>query len=89
MTRRVSLARPDDWHLHLRDGAAMADAVRFSAAVFGRAVVMPNLAPPVTTVDAAEAYRDRILAALAPGVDFKPLMTLPGRRDHQLRRRGH
>jgi dihydroorotase len=76
MGRRIELARPDDWHLHLRDGAAMADAVRWTAAVFGRAVVMPNLVPPVTTVDTAEAYRDRILAALPSGSGFQPLMTL-------------
>jgi dihydroorotase len=76
MGRRIELARPDDWHLHLRDGDAMADAVRWSAAVFGRAVVMPNLVPPVTTVDAAEAYRDRILAALPSDSAFEPMMTL-------------
>jgi dihydroorotase len=76
MTRRLELARPDDWHLHLRDGAALRDAVGWSAQAFGRAVVMPNLVLPVTTVDAAEAYRARILAARTPGSSFEPLMTL-------------
>jgi len=76
MTRRLELARPDDWHLHLRDGAPMRDAVGWTAHVFGRAVVMPNLVPPVATVDAAEAYRERILAALPSGSAFEPLMTL-------------
>lgn len=74
--RRIEMARPDDWHLHLRDGAAMADAVGWSARSFGRAVVMPNLTPPVTGVDRAAAYRDRILAALPDGAAFEPLMTL-------------
>jgi dihydroorotase len=76
MTRRIELARPDDWHLHLRDGAAMRDAVGWTADVFGRAVVMPNLVPPVITVDAAAAYRERILAARPAGSQFEPLMTL-------------
>ncbi|HSN56871.1 MAG TPA: dihydroorotase [Candidatus Sulfomarinibacteraceae bacterium] len=72
----LEITRPDDWHLHLRDGAAMADAVGHSAAVFARAVVMPNLRPPVTGVDQARAYRDRIVAAVAPQLGFEPLMTL-------------
>jgi dihydroorotase len=72
----LSLRRPDDWHLHLRDGAALAAVVGHSARVFGRAIVMPNLEPPVTTVAAAAAYRERILAALPPGSRFEPLMTL-------------
>lgn len=72
----MEITRPDDWHLHLRDGAAMADAVACTAGVFGRAVVMPNLKPPVTTVDRALAYRDRIQAALPEGSGFEPLMTL-------------
>jgi dihydroorotase len=58
---------PDDWHLHVRDGAAMADVVPHSAAQFGRAIIMPNLRPPVTTTKLALAYRDRILAAVPPG----------------------
>ncbi|MDR0478916.1 MAG: dihydroorotase [Burkholderiaceae bacterium] len=72
----LTLTRPDDWHLHLRDGAAMADVLAHSAARFGRAIVMPNLKPPVTTTAQALAYRDRILAALPPGAQFQPLMTL-------------
>ena len=73
---RLSLRRPDDWHLHLRDGPALAAVVRATARVFGRAVVMPNLRPPVTTVDAALAYRDRIVSAAGNGTRFAPLMTL-------------
>jgi dihydroorotase len=73
---RVTLARPDDWHLHLRDGDALAAVVGATARVFGRAIVMPNLKPPVTTVAQAAAYRDRILAARPPGSRFEPLMTL-------------
>jgi dihydroorotase len=72
----LALARPDDWHLHLRDGAAMAAVVGATARVFGRAIVMPNLKPPVTTTAAAQAYRERIVAALPPGSGFRPLMTL-------------
>ena len=74
--RTLTIARPDDWHLHLRDGPALADFVAATAAVFGRAIVMPNLAPPVTTTTAAGSYRQRILAALPPGSRFEPLMTL-------------
>ena len=73
---RITLTLPDDWHLHLRDGAALRAVLADTARRFGRAIVMPNLKPPVTTVDAAAAYRDRILAALPAGSDFKPLMTL-------------
>ena len=69
------MRRPDDWHVHLRDGAMLAGVVNFTARQFARAIVMPNLAPPVTTVAAAEAYRSRILAALEPGLLFTPLMT--------------
>ncbi|QXP83187.1 dihydroorotase [Methylococcus sp. ANG] len=72
----ITLATPDDWHLHLRDGAAMADIVDHSARQFGRAVVMPNLKPPVTTVAAALEYRGRILAALPENARFEPLMAL-------------
>ena len=74
--RRLTLPRPDDWHLHLRDGAALRAVLPFTAARFARAIVMPNLSPPVTTVDAALAYRRRILAALPAGAAFQPLMTL-------------
>jgi len=76
MTTTIRLTRPDDWHLHLRDGDALATVVPHSAAQFGRAIVMPNLRPPITTVAAALAYRDRIQAAVPPGVQFVPLMTL-------------
>lgn len=72
----LSLARPDDWHLHLRDGAALATVVPHSARQFARAIVMPNLKPPVTTAEQAAAYRERILAAVPPGLTFDPLMTL-------------
>jgi dihydroorotase len=72
---RLTLRRPDDWHVHLRDGAMLADVVNFTAKQFGRAIVMPNLRPPITTVAAAEAYRERIVSALEPGVVFTPLMT--------------
>jgi dihydroorotase len=72
----LTLTKPDDWHLHLRDGAEMASVVAFSAGQFARAIVMPNLRPPVTTAAQAAAYRDRILAALPPGHRFTPLMTL-------------
>lgn len=76
MTDTLTLTRPDDWHLHLRDGAAMASVLPATAAQFARAIVMPNLKPPVTTAAAATAYRERLLAALPPGSDFEPLMTL-------------
>ena len=73
---RLQLTRPDDWHLHLRDGAALAAVLPDTARQFGRAIVMPNLKPPITTVAAAAAYRQRILAALPAGSTFEPLMTL-------------
>ena len=73
---RLRITRPDDWHLHLRDGAALATSVPHSARCFRRAIVMPNLQPPVTTVAAAAAYRERILAAAPAGSGFEPLMTL-------------
>ncbi len=76
MTRSLTLTRPDDWHLHLRDGAALGHVLPHSARQFGRAIVMPNLRPPITTTAQAMAYRARILAALPPGSDFEPLMTL-------------
>ena len=72
----IEIRRPDDWHLHLRDGAAMAAVLPFTAARFARAIVMPNLKPPVTSTEAAAQYRARILAALPAGADFTPLMTL-------------
>lgn len=73
--RSVTIRRPDDWHVHLRDGAVLADTVRHTAQHFGRAIVMPNLLPPVTKAAMAVAYRERILAALPSGSDFQPLMT--------------
>ena len=73
---RLTLTRPDDWHLHLRDGEALRAVLPHSARQFARAIVMPNLRPPVTTVATAAAYRQRILAALPAGMKFEPLMTL-------------
>lgn len=72
----LTLIRPDDWHVHLRDGDALKTVVPHTAVSFGRAVVMPNLRPPVTTAAQALAYRERILAAVPTGVSFDPLMTL-------------
>jgi dihydroorotase len=72
----LTLRRPDDWHVHLRDGALLASVAKFTAERFGRAIVMPNLVPPVVTTAQAGAYRERILAALPPGTRFTPLMTL-------------
>jgi dihydroorotase len=72
----LTIARPDDWHLHLRDGAALAAVLPATARQFARAIVMPNLRPPVSTTALAQAYRRRILAALPPGLEFEPLMTL-------------
>jgi dihydroorotase len=72
----ITLTQPDDWHLHLRDGEAMRDVLPDSARQFGRAIIMPNLKPPVTTVADALAYRGRILAALPEASRFEPLMTL-------------
>lgn len=76
MTQQITLTRPDDWHLHVRDGAALATVVPHTAAQFGRAIIMPNLRPPVTTAAQALAYKQRIAAAVPPGVAFEPLMTL-------------
>jgi dihydroorotase len=72
----ISILRPDDWHVHLRDGAALEAVAGFTAQRFGRAIVMPNLKPAVTTTDMARAYRQRILAALPAGSSFEPLLTL-------------
>jgi dihydroorotase len=71
----ITLPRPDDWHVHLRDGAMLVLVLPHTARQFARAIVMPNLVPPVTTIAAARAYRERILAALPVGLDFTPLMT--------------
>jgi dihydroorotase len=72
----LTLRRPDDWHVHLRDGAALAAVVKFTAERFGRAIVMPNLKPAITTAALARAYRERIMAALPPKTRFEPLLTL-------------
>ena len=72
----LRILRPDDWHLHVRDGAQLASVLPFTARQFARAIIMPNLKPPVTTVAMAAAYRERILAALPAGARFEPLMTL-------------
>jgi len=72
----LTITRPDDWHLHLRDGAVLASVAPHTARQFGRAIIMPNLQPPVTTTEQALAYRDRILAAIPGGSGFEPLMTL-------------
>jgi dihydroorotase len=76
MTQTIQLTRPDDWHLHVRDGEALHVVVPHTAAQFGRAIIMPNLRPPVTTTEAALAYKARIQAAVPEGVAFEPLMTL-------------
>src|SRR3989344_190997 len=73
---QLTLTRPDDWHLHLRDGAVLRAVLPHTAQRFARAIVMPNLKAPVTTVTQALAYRERILSALPPGARFEPLMTL-------------
>ena len=76
MTDTLTLTRPDDWHLHVRDGAALSTVVPHTAAQFGRAIIMPNLRPPVTTTAQALAYKARIQAAVPAGLAFEPLMTL-------------
>lgn len=76
MTQTLQITRPDDWHLHVRDGDALHTVVPHTAAQFGRAIIMPNLRPPVTTTEAALAYKARIQAAVPKGVHFEPLMTL-------------
>jgi dihydroorotase len=75
MTDTLTIRRPDDWHLHFRDGDIMRGVVPYTARQFARAIVMPNLSPPVTSVAACATYRDRILAAVPEGIDFTPLMT--------------
>ena len=76
MMQQLTITRPDDWHLHLRDGAALKAVLPYTVRQFARAIIMPNLKPPVRTVADAAAYRDRILAALPNGKQFEPLMTL-------------
>jgi dihydroorotase len=75
MTQRITIRKPDDWHLHVRDGAMLKAVLPYTARNFGRAILMPNLVPPVTTTNEAIAYRARVLAALPPDSRFKPLMT--------------
>jgi len=75
MPNTITIRRPDDWHVHLRDRDMLATVLPFTAAQFRRAIIMPNLVPPVTTPDAASAYRRRIMAALPARSDFEPLMT--------------
>ena len=75
MTDTITIRRPDDWHVHLRDGDIMRGVVPYTAWQFARAIVMPNLSPPVTSVEACVAYRERILAAVPEGIGFTPLMT--------------
>lgn len=76
MTQTITIPRPDDWHLHLRDGEMLRAVLPETARHFARAIIMPNLVPPVVTGDDAAAYRDRIIAALPKGMSFEPLMTL-------------
>ena len=76
MTQQLTLTRPDDWHLHLRDGTALTETVATAARTFGRAIVMPNLRPPVLTAQDASAYKQRILSVPPEGSPFEPLMTL-------------
>jgi len=74
MTDRLVIRRPDDWHVHLRDGVLLSDVVNYTARQFSRAIIMPNLTPPVTTVTAGIAYRQRIMDAVDPSLSFTPLM---------------
>ena len=76
MTKTLTIRRPDDWHVHLRDGDLLAGVAPYTARQFARAIVMPNLSPPMTDIAGVAAYRDRIIAALPPGTAFTPLMTL-------------
>ncbi len=76
VTTTLTIIRPDDWHLHVRDGEALSSVIPHTAQRFARAIIMPNLAPPVTTTELASAYRQRIIRAIPPNMHFKPLMTL-------------
>src|SRR3546814_11175022 len=91
MTDRLTIRRPDDWHVHLRDGAMLAHVAPYTARQFARAIVMPNLSPPVTTVAEGIAYRDRIAAAVPAGMDFTPLIVayLTDHTDPEELARGH
>lgn len=75
MTDRITIRQPDDWHLHVRDGAMLKAVMPFTARNFGRAIIMPNLVPPVTTIKDAIAYKQRVMAAVPQGSSFQPLMT--------------
>src|SRR5260221_11032216 len=75
MTTRITIRKPDDWHLHVRDGAMLNAVMPFTATHFGRAILMPNLVPPVMIAKDAIAYRERVMAALLEGSRFQPLMT--------------
>lgn len=91
MTDRLTIRRPDDWHVHLRDGAMLNHVAQYTARQFARAIVMPNLSPPVTTAGEGRAYRDRINAAVPAGVDFTPLIVayLTDHSDPEEIARGH
>ncbi len=91
MTDRLTIRRPDDWHVHLRDGAMLDHVAQYTARQFARAIVMPNLSPPVTTAEEGAAYRDRINAAVPPGLDFTPLIVayLTDHSDPDEMARGH
>ncbi|UKK84225.1 dihydroorotase [Sphingopyxis sp. BSN-002] len=91
MTDRLTIRRPDDWHVHLRDGAMLDHVARYTARQFARAIIMPNLSPPVTTAEEGAAYRDRIRAAVPAGLDFTPLIVayLTDHSDADQMARGH
>ena len=91
MTDRLTIRRPDDWHVHLRDGAMLCHVAQYTARQFARAIIMPNLSPPVTTADEGRAYRDRINAAVPAGLDFTPLIVayLTDHSDADEMARGH
>jgi dihydroorotase len=91
MTDRLTIRRPDDWHVHLRDGAMLSHVAQYTARQFARAIIMPNLSPPVTTAEEGRAYRDRINAAVPAGLDFTPLIVayLTDHSDPDQMARGH
>ena len=76
MTKELEIVRPDDWHLHLRDGTILKSVLPYTSKIFGRSIIMPNLIPPITTVKDATMYKSRIIEALPEDHSFKPLMTL-------------
>ena len=85
MTSRIIIRKPDDWHLHVRDGAMLKAVMPFTAKHFGRAILMPNLIPPVTTTKDAVAYRERVMAALPTGLDLQAVDDLLPHRRHRSR----